>query len=409
MASKFGLKGSSLISNNNRKTQSSGTSVSLSYGKVFGVVNGINLPTPTQYERAGGKIGTIFYLDADSSKNIIGNMSDTFLNTCLLASPISPNTQYYPLINELVNIVVAPSMDFQTLKDAPKNTSYWSQIVNIWGDSQQNAQSPAQNVELGKTFTETNNKNLISYEGDYILSGRKSNSMRFSSTVGLFSNIIQPNYNEWSKVGDNGSPILILSNGHNYNSTALPLYVEQINKDASSIYLTSTQVLPLEVDRIDIQTPLNNPVDVDKYHDSQVILNGDRLVFNSKKDEILLFSKTNIGLNTNNSIILNAKNNVYLNSNNVYLGSSPNNTLPQEPLLFGHKTIDLLGELISALRDFSSTSSSSTAITGAPGDSSPIIQLKSACDNLNTILGKLQKQLEPDSKNYLASNKIFIS
>ena len=93
MAVKLGLKGSNLISNNNRKTQSSGISVSLSYGKIFGIVNGINLPTAAQYVRAGGKIGTIFYLDADSSKNIIGDMSDTFLNTCLLASPKTPKPQ----------------------------------------------------------------------------------------------------------------------------------------------------------------------------------------------------------------------------------------------------------------------------------------------------------------------------
>jgi hypothetical protein len=53
---KQGFKGSNLISNDTRKTTSSDGTPKISYGKVFGVVNGVNLPTPKMYDKAKGRI-----------------------------------------------------------------------------------------------------------------------------------------------------------------------------------------------------------------------------------------------------------------------------------------------------------------------------------------------------------------
>ena len=43
------------------------------------------------------------------------------------------------------------------------------------------------------------------------------------------------------------------------------------------------------------------PQDVATYKDNQIIINSDRLVFNAKKDSILLFSDKAIGFSTNGS------------------------------------------------------------------------------------------------------------
>jgi len=402
---KQGLKGSNLISNNIRKTDISNNNNNTSYGKTFGVVNGINLPTPKMYNKVNGRIGTIFYLDANSSKLIDGEpFNDDFLDTCLIAYSLNPNIHYYPLIGEIVEIKQAPSIDSINTPGNDINAFYWAQVINLFGNEQQNSQLTNPNSILGKTFTESdNNKNLIAYEGDHILSGRKGNSIRFGSTVGILSIPGLPNYNEWSLIGKEGDPILILSNGHNYSSTSSSLYVEQINKDASSIYLTSTQALPIETNSEGIESPIYGiPVDPGKYNNSQIILNGDRILVNSKRDEIMLLAKTNTILKANNINIVG--NSVQLSSENVYLGKN-NNDLPDEPVLLGYKTIDLLIDFISVIQDFTNSASPSVDSNGAP-----IASLKMAADRLNVDLDKIKEKLNMNNSDiYIASKKVYVS
>jgi hypothetical protein len=402
---KQGLKGSNSVSNSTRNpTIPNGTSDTL-IGKVYGVVTTENTPTPAMFIKAGGYsgMGTVFYLEYNSSKTISGDISDDFLDACSTAKPFDPNTQYYPLLGELVEIKNAPALTSQ-LTVEKKDTKYWSQIVNLWNNSQLNSQTAVGDEPLGKTFIESPNiKKSLSYEGDYILSGRKGNSIRFGSTVRLFSNSNNPNYNEWSSIGEDGSPITILSNGHFYDSSSAP-YVEQINKDDSSIYLTSTQVIPLLPDMSGVLNPLTNPIAVDKYTYPQVIINGDRVVINSKRDEVMLFAKTNIEVNTNNVINLNGGERTHINSPKIYLGPATNGELPDEPALLGLKMMDLISEFISVLSTFSSTAASSVDSMGVP-----VLSLVSACNQLNAGLNKLQDKLDPSSKNYPASNKTFIS
>jgi hypothetical protein len=73
-----------------------------------------------------------------------------------------------------------------------------------------------------------------------ILEGRFGNSIRFGST-NASSEISNPN--NWSDSGNTGDPITIIRNGQSTNLDEkgwLPT-VENINSDASSIYLTSNQ------------------------------------------------------------------------------------------------------------------------------------------------------------------------
>jgi hypothetical protein len=401
---KQGLKGSSLISSNVRKTTSSGDNNKISYGKVYGVVNGINLPTPEMYQKVGGRLGTIFYLNADASKNKDGIPFNTpFLDKCLIANAYEPNIQYYPLVGEIVELKQAPSIDSQNAVNNSIPSLYWSRVINLLGDSQQNAQLTNQNASLGKTFVESDNKNLVSYEGDYILSGRKGNSIRFTSITGLYSSPNTINFNEWSSVGKEGNPLIIFSNGHNYASTPSALYVEQINKDASSIYLTSTQTLPIEIDSTGLKSPLiGEPIAPEKYNDPQVILNADRILINSKKDEIMLFSKTNTIIKGNGINLVG--NSIQLTSNEVYLGNNGND-LPDEPVLLGFKVIELLSDLVEAIQTFSTNASPAVDSMGVP-----IAALKVAADRLNADLEKVKDRFKSENTNeYIASNKVFVS
>ena len=353
-------------------------------GKVYGIITTENTPTKELFNANGGYngIGTIFYLDYNSSKNLPTLAVN--LNTCKVAKPFHSSNQNYPLVGELVELIDAPSPSSQEGNNLSQK--YYKGVINIWNNSQQN--SPTDD-SLGKTFNENSDiRNLISFEGDRIYQGRKGNGLRFGSTVKSKLNL-----NEWSKVGNDGDPITILVNG--YVTTDLKNIapnVEEINKELSSIYLTSTQQIPLLPDRNDILNPITKPLQVNKYFDKpQLLFNSDRLVLNSKKDEVMIFAKTNIELNTNNVINLNAGERTHLNSPRNFIGTNSDGNLPTEPLLLGNQTVYLLTDLMLAIGQFGCEASSAVV----PPAGSPLVDINKAgfelVSKIDNLMGKLEK------------------
>jgi len=360
-------------------------------GRVYGVVTTENTPTKDMFEKVGGfdAIGTIFYLDYEQSKNITGEIDNAFLDTCKIAKPFYPQYQYYPVLNELV---ILQTLTSPTTQISPSSVETYYQVLNLWNNTQQNSQ-PANNDDfLGTTFFENpNTRPLIAYQGDNILVGRQGSSLRFSTTTR-----IKINPNEWSKVGNEIDPITILTNGLAYNPDK-NYYIEQINKDASSIYLTSTQKIPLQTDKTGVLNPLTNPIDVSNYFSSQVILNGDRIVLNSKMNEVMLFAKTNIELNTKNIINLNANERVHLNTGFVFLGTI-NNQLPNQPVLLGYETSRVFEHLQETLTRLAFYLSS---IVGS-AEGAPMLGLNSAGEDL---LGDMKKMC--DLLENITSKRVF--
>jgi hypothetical protein len=363
-------------------------------GRVYGVVTVENTPTPAMFEKAGGYngIGTIFYLDYDQAKNIDGANNNDFFNTCKTAKPLYPQFQYYPVLGELVFLEELPSAASQISSTATQK--YYISTINIWGNNQQNSQPASSKANLGITFVENPNiRPLLSFEGDHIIQGRQGAALRFGSTTKLYSNL-----NEWSSTGNEDSPITILSNGFSYDSNE-NFHVEKINADDSSLYLTSTQQIPLQTDKTGTLNPLTKPIDVSTYFNAQVIINSDRVVLNSKKDEIMLFAKTNIELNTNNIINLNANERVHLNSNAVFLGTV-NNQLPTEPLVLGDKLNTVLENLLDSLYSFGASLST---VVGSP-EGAPAMDINSAAESLLNDIDRINDNLEGilSQKNFTA-------
>ena len=352
-------------------------------GRVYGVVTTENTPTAAMFKKVGGfnAIGTIFYLNYNESIGVVGSMDDAFLNGCSIAKPISSQIANYPVLYELVNILNLPSSDTQ---QSPGSTFPYYTLINLWNSVQQNAQPANINANLGITFVENSNiRSLLPFEGDYIIQGRQGGSIRFSSTTKLYSS-----ENEWSSIGNEDSPITIITNGLKFDPKK-SYYVEQINKDDSSLYLTSTQQLPLQTDRTGVLNPLTNPIEASKYFNSQAILNSDRIVLNSKKDEVMLFAKTNVEISTKNIINLNAGDRVHLNSDRVFLGTV-NNQLPTENIVLGGKLHDLLLNLMDTLHEFG------TGIASAIGspEGTPATDIIAAARGLCTSIDRIEKDLE---------------
>ena len=226
--------------------------------RVRDIILDINHPLAEEYGKYDA-IGTIFYADINKIKTN-ANPKDE-----LSAVPLFSHLKYYPLINEIVLILTTNDKD---IYESKQKTTYYLPQVNMWGHPHHNALPTVKGLEseqttndyqqteaglvrkiedggtdinLGKYFKEKINiKPLLPYEGDMILEGRFGNSIRFGSTN--ISNEIS-NPNEWSNSGNTGDPITIIRNGQSSKLDEkgwLPT-TENINNDASSIYLTSNQ------------------------------------------------------------------------------------------------------------------------------------------------------------------------
>ena len=285
------------------------------------------------FNNSGGwaGVGSIKFQQLDisvtpSSKN---EESTTF------AKPITGQLKNYPLVNELVLIFRGPSTK-QTQITNTKNF-YYINTVAIWGNQHINAypDSYFTNTDLAPSMGKSNdeilagstNKNttqtttiplngnsggtfeekgnihpVLPFAGDNIFEGRFGNSIRLgntSKTGGL--------QNNWSSTGENGSPITILKNGQpsSGSSKGFEPIVEDINTDPTSIYLTSTQKIPIEVasskqdsgegSTVPFSNLSKNPPQSPKsYNAPQVILNSGRLLFNSTTDSIMMSSQNSI-------------------------------------------------------------------------------------------------------------------
>lgn len=346
-------------------------------GKVFGVLlDDISLPD-NLFNDCGGwdGLGTIFYMDYDQSKKI----EEPDLNVCKRARPLFPQIKYFPVIGEIVQLIDLPS--YQSQDGNTISQKYYINVVNIWNNPHHNVNSSKQNLPLGKTFKEKPVMNtVLPYEGDLIFESRFGSILRMSSSV------------------TNTDPIIKLINNPNFDSKSLKPYIEDINQDGTSIYVGSSQVIPLKVDKTNLNS-LSSTIAVDKYSDNQFLINSDRIVLNTKKDEILLFSKTNIELYTKQIISLNADERVHLNSPKIFLGTK-SNKLPDEPLMLGNKTVTLLKDLLSELSKF--CSSISTTVSTPAG--TPLVDVNMAASKLRIKATSMIKKLDglTSKQNYTA-------
>jgi len=294
------------------------------------------------------------------------------------AKPFFPNFKNYPLIDEIVWIVQLPSTAINGLTpDQPGISTtinnYYLNPTALWNhphhngfpsdpqnlpDSQQKdyrqtsignvrrVTDQSTEINLGKTFIErTNIHPLIPYEGDILYEGRWGNSIRLGSTIKTKENQIP--LNNWSEgTSTSGDPIILIRNGQGIQTDQGWIPIEEnINNDDSSIYLTSTQKIPLEASSTlynSYQTPPTTP---NQYSGKQVILNSGRLIFNTNQDHILFSSAQTVGFNAVNGFNFDTKSSFTINASSIKLGGK-NAT---EPILKGDALVTELQKLINQL------------------------------------------------------------
>jgi hypothetical protein len=357
-------------------------------------------------------LGTIFF-------DVVKDPNFSNKNTWSTARPISSNIKVYPLINEIVYLISFP--DTGIGNNPTSGQLYYISTVGIWNTPHQNGYptidtippssqqktytmtelgslrtvtSQSTKLELGNTFIERGNIHpLLPFEGDVIEEGRWGNSIRFGSTIKTKSPEII-GLNNWSQgPSTSGDPITIIRNGQSIkanNEGWVPI-TEDINNDLSSIYLTSTQTIPLNASSISyFSYPSNPPQDVNKFNGPQLIYNSGRIVLNTNQDHLLLSSIKSVNLNAVESVNIDTPTTI-IQSSKVLLGSK-NAT---EPVLLGDSTIATLNNLINNLNGFLQVCS--TVVSTAPG--TPIVPLNLSSNQLLTQLKIIQGNLEKLKSN----------
>lgn len=318
--------------------------------------------------------------------NSIGLIECELLNddgrlTTLNAKPYFPFLRYYPLVGELVYLLLLPAYNAENIKEN-SFSYYYLPTLNIWNNSHYNG-SPNQDsynpkpdsanvtyneaflglekitndtTEIQKpfnpnpfnndTFLEKDNlRPLYYFPGDLIVEGRFGNSIRLGNTSKLSTSQKGP-LNNWSSTGENSDPITIINNGQREltEDPWIP-YSENVERDVSSIYLTSTQKLPIKTANPILFSTDIRPTFVNTYTKPQILLNSDRLVLNAKNESVIITGKQTVNLSSM-QVGIRGEQQVVVNSSNILLG----NRAAQEPLLKGAVTVELLKDLLIGLK-----------------------------------------------------------
>jgi hypothetical protein len=199
--------------------------------------------------------------------------------------------------------------------------------------------------------------------GDTILSGRVGNTIRFSEF-------------HLTEDGKTSSPSIIIRNKQNPELDSKKigeLVDEDINKDGTSVYLTSGKIKVPFVENIK-----KEKIGFKSYPNSkdlsgdQLFVNSDRIILSAKASEFIIFGKGNTGvitdgrysvdatkeiyLHTENNLTLHSKgaNQIFLNSDNgnIYLGKNTGSGgagASVQKLVLGGELVKLLGDLIDEI------------------------------------------------------------
>lgn len=242
-------------------------------------------------------------------------------------------------------------------------------------------------------------------QGDTIISGRVGNTIRFSEF-------------HLTEDGKTSSPAIFIRNKQNpeLNSKKIGELVEEdINKDGTSIYITSNKVkVPFKEEVKKTKVGFKEYPNSKDLSGDQLFVNSDRIVLSAKAKEFIIFGKGNTGVITDGNYSVDAakdiylhsdknvtihtagSNQIFLNSENgkVYLGKNKGEGAAGaavQKMVLGGELVKILGELIDEI---------SKQIYATPvGPTSPgptnVAAFKAIKGKLNTLLS---------AKNFLSKS-----
>jgi hypothetical protein len=228
---------------------------------------------------------------------------------------------------------------------------------------------------------------LKRYEGDTILESRFGSSIRFGAYDENPEN--DNGENDYSDSG--GNPMILLRNRQKSVLDMEGAFInksytlEDVNKDGTSIQITSGKTVSKFITTVDTPIFQENKLKeqstfffpkkktafkIPTYKGDQLLVNSDRLIFSSKAEETLFFSKKRFAITTDDEYTVDSKNQMVfttedkfivdvnkelilttnkvaaINSPTIYLGEYGENN---EPILLGRTTVIWLTNLCDIL------------------------------------------------------------
>jgi hypothetical protein len=372
-------------------------------GKVYAVIlDEQSVPQQVWINNGGwAGVGTILYAEYREDTELpLESLSDSQLIDLPTALPLYPNQKYFPLPGEIVMLMDLPSAPSPITNKTEE--SYYVSVINAWNSPQFNGLFLNEDKDvLYNSFNQNSDfRGLQTFEGDYLLEGRFGNSVRFGSTNRVGSQDLSPWSTNPNELENN--PITLITNQHNFKLPGSDLYVEDINKDGASVYLTSNQSIPLDTGNV-VLSNITNPINVKDFTNPQVIINADRTIISSKSDEVLIFGKTGVEAYSQGPIYLQSnKVGIVLQDNQVFLGPYTNSNITPQPLILGCSLNVWLSDLILTLSDFSSN----LANTVSQPEGTPLMTINDATITLQDKLEVLNKTLLNESLLSKTTNTI---
>ena len=309
-----------------------------------------------------------------------------------IATPKSSHVLNIPTINEIVTLHKLPtnnSAGFVWQYDLPISTFGISSVNNNITFPIEEPISTTTNVKdyrmagIGipkstipkpqpKTFNERVISPLTQNSGDITYLGRYGQSLRFGN--------------------NNGDPVTIIRNGQTpQGGDPWTPISENISKDPSSLYLTSTQKFPFALANENFSSYISKPITPSSFTLPQAILNADRVVLNAKTDSVLISGHKSVGISSNDSVNIESLNHLYLHSNDVKIGPDPKSAT--ESALLGDTTIMLLNQLCIALKSMANVMETSQLFPGGvpTPDAAGNIVGSNASSVIQTVIDNLSK------------------
>ena len=309
-------------------------------------------------------------------------ISNKGVQDTIIARPLNSDIKRYPYPNEYVIIAEYFGQFFYTQKINLRNRTDTNIVAGL------SKTAGAFSLDIQKEnlpiIENPTIRTLNAEEGDITFEGRFGNTIRLGSNV----KEIKTQDGVEENTGKQNSPNVIIRTGQGVEeSVANKPVKEDVNKDSSSLWMTTDQVVPFERSS---QRAHGNTVP-NQYDGKQIIINSDRIVFNSKVNSIHAFSKSEISMGAD----------VRMNLESPIVNLA--DRMATQPALAGDITMDLIDKLLDALVDFASGISQSmgTCISfKIPIDSimGPSMQLAATLRSLKTRMD------EPKSRTVFVGN-----
>lgn len=327
----------------------------------------------------------------EDSGRLYGAISYAYQNAIVeedYAFPFDKNNFTFPIQGETVTIIKIENETFYLPYSNPPYPNYREKVstsISSEGTSNKNvgdnknAADARKIVATGASYTPNTNtkekenrggynvnekiKFLNPKNGDTIISGRVGNTIRFSEF-------------HLTEDGKTSSPGIYIRNKQNQELDSKPigtLVEEDINKDGTSIYITSNKIkIPFKETTNKQKVAFKDFPSSDKLKGDQLFVNSDRIVLSAKASEFIIFGKGNTGIITDGRYSVDAENDIYLHTNkNVIVHSAGSNQIflnsengkiylgknqgegqvgaPVQQMVLGGELINLFQELIIAI------------------------------------------------------------